>query len=140
MAQGENKPAFDKAKVRKEEKHESECDEGTGYSSHSTQVFHDEELIYSYYSSNTSNISGARGEVHEAVLEGEKRFLVLTAFSLSGRERNQLPVKRIDLAVKWQCYCAGEEASGKGESETAQGESATAQGESETAQRCCSLQ
>eukprot|EP00931_Biecheleriopsis_adriatica_P089568 TRINITY_DN6366_c0_g2_i1.p1 TRINITY_DN6366_c0_g2~~TRINITY_DN6366_c0_g2_i1.p1 ORF type:complete len:215 (+),score=28.26 TRINITY_DN6366_c0_g2_i1:75-647(+) len=67
----------DLSKIELENKSDSEFDEGTGYSSCLSELFYDGAKIWSKYTSSTSNIGGARGSSHTAVLSEDKATLTV---------------------------------------------------------------
>merc|ERR1712048_1358039 len=67
--------SVDWSKVELKTSCESECDEGTCYCSSRSALHYDGVEVWSFSTSSSSNIGGARGEDHNAKLSGDRNTL-----------------------------------------------------------------
>mmetsp|Transcript_115184 Transcript_115184/g.229437 ORF Transcript_115184/g.229437 Transcript_115184/m.229437 type:complete len:205 (+) Transcript_115184:61-675(+) len=67
----------DLSQVRLKHDSQSECDEGTGYVSHHSELYYDDVKIWSKHTSYSCNVGGARGSSHQATLSEDKATLTV---------------------------------------------------------------
>mmetsp|Transcript_92268 Transcript_92268/g.161473 ORF Transcript_92268/g.161473 Transcript_92268/m.161473 type:complete len:232 (+) Transcript_92268:66-761(+) len=67
----------DLTKVRLEKGGESECDEGTAYSTSWSKLFYEDTVLWSFCTSVSSNIGGARGTSHTSTLSEDNATLIV---------------------------------------------------------------
>lgn len=73
----------DWSKVELKTSRESECDEGTCYCSACSVLHYDGVELWSFSTSSTSNIGGARGDDHDAKLSDDKNTLTVVKKSVT---------------------------------------------------------
>eukprot|EP00928_Gymnodinium_smaydae_P067619 TRINITY_DN50608_c0_g1_i1.p1 TRINITY_DN50608_c0_g1~~TRINITY_DN50608_c0_g1_i1.p1 ORF type:complete len:152 (-),score=12.26 TRINITY_DN50608_c0_g1_i1:47-436(-) len=92
---------FDPTLVTVKDVHGGETDEGTHYGSHCTNAYHKGDLFYTFATSYTSNIGGARGQKHEAELSNGGKVLIIRVSHLSERTVKYASKERIALEPHW---------------------------------------
>mmetsp|Transcript_51476 Transcript_51476/g.92702 ORF Transcript_51476/g.92702 Transcript_51476/m.92702 type:complete len:208 (-) Transcript_51476:3-626(-) len=88
----------DLTKVRVENGGSSECDEGTAYSTSSSKLYYEDTVIWSKFTSVSSNCGGARGESHTSTLSEDNKMLIVKVRDET-RSVGQRPCDKIQKEV-----------------------------------------